>query len=336
MKFFITGTAGFVGYHLAQRLLDDGHEVTGFDALTEYYGRGIKLARHARLARSPRFRAVVGRLEDADLLARSMAEAQPQIVVHLAAQAGVRHSLEQPMEYVSANLAGTLNLLAAAAAVRPQHLLYASSSSVYGGNVEQPFAETHRTGFPMSVYAATKSGAEALTHAYAHLNGIATTCFRFFTVYGPWGRPDMALFRFVEAIERGEPIEIYGGGKMARDFTYVGDLVEAIVRLTATPPILDKPIGPADSLSPVAPWRVVNIAAGRPVGLLHFISAIEAALDRTAIRKLLPMQPGDVVETSADTSLLKALVGELPATPLAEGVAAFVQWYRSDWASLQT
>ncbi|MEQ1770833.1 MAG: NAD-dependent epimerase/dehydratase family protein [Devosia sp.] len=336
MNIFVTGTAGFVGYHLAQRLLADGHTVTGYDAITDYYGPGLKRARHARLAKLARFRPVIARLEDAEALRAAVAASSPEVIIHLAAQAGVRYSLDHAAEYVSSNLMGTLNLLEAATVAKPRHLLFASSSSVYGGNPGQPFAETSRIGFPLSIYAATKAGAEALSHAHAHLNQLPTTGFRFFTVYGPWGRPDMALFKFVDAIERGQPIELYGGGQMKRDFTYVGDLVEAVVRLIDRPPIVGEPVGSADSLSPVAPWRVVNIAPGKPTGLLDFVSAIERAVGKPAQRKVLPMQPGDVAETNADTTLMHALIGDVPHTPLNDGVAAFVEWYRTEWRALQT
>lgn len=333
MKLLITGTAGFIGFHVAQRFLTLGHEVVGFDALTPYYDVRLKTERHRRLASMPGFRAVTGRLEDAALLAGTAMEAQPDIIIHLAAQAGVRYSLDHPREYITSNLTGTHNLLEAARAARARHLLFASSSSVYGGNTIQPFAETARTDFPVSTYAATKRGAEALTHSHAHLDGLPITCMRFFTIYGPWGRPDMALFRFVDAIENGRPLELYGSGAMTRDFTYVGDLVAALTLLVDKVPVANQPVASFDSVSPVAPWRAVNVALGRPVALLDFIAAIERATSRTAIRKMLPMQRGDIAGTSADTSLLKALVGDFPITSLDDGIAEFVQWYRSEWAS---
>jgi UDP-glucuronate 4-epimerase len=237
MKVFITGTAGFIGFHLARRLLAEGHEVVGYDGMTPYYDVSLKTARHAILSREPRFRAVEAMLEDAARLEAEIAAFAPEIVVHLAAQAGVRYSLEAPEAYVSANLVGTFNLLEALRRHTPRHFLFASTSSVYGGNDEFPFAEADRTDFPVSLYAATKKAGEAMSHSYAHLFSVPTTCFRFFTVYGPWGRPDMALFKFVSAIEQGAPIDVYGMGRMRRDFTYVDDLVASIVALFDAVPV---------------------------------------------------------------------------------------------------
>lgn len=335
MQVLVTGSAGFIGFHVARRLLADGHAVCGLDGFTAYYDVALKRARHAELEALPGFTPVEAMLEDAATLGTAIAGFRPEIVIHLAAQAGVRHSLENPLGYASANVAGTITLLEALRAHPPRHLLFASSSSVYGGNTKMPFAETDRTDFPASPYAATKKAGEALTHAYAHLYGVPTTGFRFFTVYGPWGRPDMALFKFVAAIAAGTPIDVYGEGHLERDFTYIDDLVEAIVRLIGVPPRPGAPVavpGGADSLSPVAPWRVVNIAAGRPVGLLPFIETVEAALGRPAIRRLLPPQPGDVAVTWADPALLRALTGYVPQTPVAAGVSAFVAWHRV-WAA---
>lgn len=332
MKVFVTGTAGFIGYHLARRLLADGHLVTGYDGLTDYYDPALKQARLAELKRHNSFTDIRGMLEDGDLLARSIEGFAPDVIVHLAAQAGVRYSLEHPDTYVSSNLDGTFNLLEAAKAARPQHLLVASTSSVYGANPALPFRETDTADWPVSIYAATKKAGEAMTHAYAHLNGLPTTCFRFFTVYGPWGRPDMALFRFAAAIDKGEPIDVYGEGKMRRDFTYIDDLVEAVVRLIDTPPVEGSPVaveGGQDSLSPVAPWRVVNIAGGQPVELTDFIAALEQAMGKAAEKRLLPMQPGDVRETHAAPELLRALTGKVPETPVAVGIGRFVEWYRA-------
>jgi UDP-glucuronate 4-epimerase len=260
MKALVTGSAGFIGYHLCRRLLDDGHTVTGYDGLTAYYDVALKQRRLERL-RGPGFTEIAGMLEDAVLLSRAVSDAAPDVIVHLAAQAGVRYSLEQPREYVQSNLVGTANLLEAARAIRPIHLLIASSSSVYGGNQQAPFRETDAADWPVSFYGATKRSNEAMAHAYAHLYELPTTCLRFFTAYGPWGRPDMALFRFAEAIEAGNPIDVYGEGRMRRDFTYVDDLIEAVMRLIERPPQMSSPVaveGGRDSLSPVAPWRVVN------------------------------------------------------------------------------
>lgn len=330
MRFLITGTAGFIGFHLARRLLAAGHAVCGYDALTDYYDPALKRRRHEILGAFAGFTPVVARLEDADALARAGEAAQPEVIVHLAAQAGVRHSIENPQAYVDANLIGSFNVLELARRLKPRHLLAASTSSVYGGNTKMPFSESDPTDLPLTLYASTKKAMEAMAHSHAHLFGVPTTCFRFFTVYGPWGRPDMALFKFVRAILAGAPIEVYGNGEMRRDFTYVEDLVEAICRLVYLPPLVDRPIeatGVVDTLSPVAPWRVVNIAGGRPVGLIDFVEAIERALGRTAERVMLPMQPGDVRETFADHRLLEALTGYVPQTPVADGVAAFVAWY---------
>jgi len=335
MRVLVTGSAGFIGFHVARRLLADGHDVLGLDGFTPYYDVALKRARHAALAALPRFTPCEAMLEDEAAVAAAIAGCRPEIVIHLAAQAGVRHSLEDPLAYASANVAGTITLLEALRARPPRHLLFASSSSVYGGNPKMPFAETDRTDFPASPYGATKKAGEALTHAYAHLYGVPTTGFRFFTVYGPWGRPDMALFRFVTAIDAGTPIDVYGEGRLERDFTYIDDLVEAIVRLIDVPPRQGAPVavsGGADSLSPIAPWRVVNIAAGRPVSLLPFIDTVERALGRAAVRRLLPAQPGDVVATWADPALLRALTGYVPETPIETGVAAFVAWHRA-WAA---
>jgi UDP-glucuronate 4-epimerase len=333
VRVFVTGTAGFIGYHLAARLLAGGHQVTGYDGVTDYYDPALKEARLKLLRLSRNFHEVRGRLEDKPLLETSVAEAAPEVIVHLAAQAGVRHSLDHPSGYVESNLVGTGNLLEAARATKPRHLLIASTSSVYGdGNSIFPFDEIAATDRPLSLYAATKKANEVMSHAYAHLFLIPTTCFRFFTVYGPWGRPDMALFRFVGQIERGEPIDLYGEGRMRRDFTYIDDLVEAVVRLIDRPPVADEPIegfDVGDSLSPVAPWRVVNIAGGQPEELTALVAAAEAVLGKRAQKRLMPMQPGDVRETWASPDLLRALTGYVPATPLAEGVRRFVEWYRA-------
>lgn len=331
MRFLITGTAGFIGFHLAKRLLDDGHFVVGFDGMTDYYDRSLKEGRHAILGRSNGFRAVEARLEDIERLTKATDMAEPDVIVHLAAQAGVRYSIEHPRTYVDSNLIGSYNVLDVAKRAKPKHLLMASTSSVYGGNEKMPFAESDQADWPITLYAATKKAMEAMSHSYAHLWGLPTTCFRFFTVYGPWGRPDMALFKFVNAILSGKPIEIYGMGEMRRDFTYVDDLIEAVVRLAAAPPVIGQPVtaeGVTDSLSPVAPWRVVNIGGGQPEGLLDFVEAIEAAIGKPAEKIMLPMQQGDVRETFADPRLVEAITGYRPSTPISVGVPAFVSWYR--------
>ena len=330
---FITGTAGFIGFHLARHLLDQGWEVHGYDGMTDYYDVSLKERRHAMLREARGFRATEAMLEDETALTAAVDRAAPDVIVHLAAQAGVRYSLEAPRAYLSANIDGTFNVMEAARKHAVGHLLMASTSSVYGANTEMPYAETHAADRQMSLYAATKKANEAMGHAYAHLHGIPTTLFRFFTVYGPWGRPDMALFRFTRGILEGTPIDIYNHGRMRRDFTYIDDLVRGVAGLIdAAPPApgdrADWQEVPGDTLSPVAPYRVVNIGNSEPVPLLDFVEAIEAAAGREAIRNYLPMQPGDVPATWADASLLQALTGYRPKTPVAEGVARFVAWYR--------
>jgi len=330
-RVFITGTAGFIGYHLAELLLGEGHEVHGLDGMTDYYDVGLKRARHARLRARPGFTATEAMLEDRAALDAAVDGFAPEIIVHLAAQAGVRYSLENPRAYVDTNVVGTFNVMEAARRHAVRHLLMASTSSVYGANTEMPFAETMKADTQMTIYAATKKAAESMGHAYAHLWDLPTTMFRFFTVYGPWGRPDMAYFRFTEAILAGRPIDIYNHGEMSRDFTYVGDLVRAIrLLMDAVPVRPDAPgdIAPGDSLSPVAPWRVVNIGNSQPVRLLDFVAAIEAAAGRKARCKMMEMQKGDVPATWADASLLQSLTGYRPRTELGEGMARFVAWYR--------
>jgi UDP-glucuronate 4-epimerase len=334
MRILITGTAGFVGFHLASRLLADGHVVVGFDAMTPYYDVKLKSARHAILARHPNFQGLTARLEDMDALRHAADLADPEMIVHLAAQAGVRYSIEHPQTYADSNLLGSFNVLELARGLKIRHLMLASTSSAYGANTAMPFRESDKADHPLTFYAATKKAMEAMSHAYAHLFSIPTTCFRFFTVYGPWGRPDMALFRFVEAIEAGRPIDVYGEGRMQRDFTYINDLVEAVVRLAARAPVMGRPVsgeGFTDTLSPVAPWRLVNIAGGEPVELVRFIDTIERCLGKPAVRRMLPMQPGDARATFADHRLLEALTGYVPHTAVEEGVAAFVRWYREQW-----
>ena len=332
MNVLITGSAGFVGFHIARRLLVDGHTVVGFDGMTPYYDPQLKEARHKVLSRSGRFTPVIGRLEDPDALQRAAAAAAPDLIIHLAAQAGVRYSLEQPKLYLDANVIGSWNVLELARQAKPRHLLLASTSSVYGSTGAIPFREDQRADEPLTLYAASKRAMEAMAHAYAHLHHIPATVVRFFTVYGPWGRPDMALFKFVDAILAGRPIEVYGEGRMQRDFTYIDDLVEAIVRLLdVVPPQPEAgaaPVSDGDTLSPVAPFRIVNIGGGRPVGLLDFVAMVEKHTGKRADRRLLSMQPGDAPVTVASADLLQALTGYRPATPLDDGVKAFVEWYR--------
>ncbi|MBN9018991.1 MAG: NAD-dependent epimerase/dehydratase family protein [Rhizobiales bacterium] len=328
MRYLITGTAGFIGFHLARRLLDEGHFVVGFDAMTPYYDVALKVRRHAILAQSNGFRPVIARLEDRAALDAAAALAEPDVIVHLAAQAGVRYSLENPQAYVDSNLVGSFNVLELARAIQPQHLLVASTSSVYGANAKIPFAELDRADEPLTLYAASKKAMELMAHSYAHLFRVPTTAFRFFTVYGPFGRPDMALFKFVAAILKGEPIDIYGEGRMSRDFTYVDDLVEGIVRLAALPPSEANRVAAIDTLSHEGPYRTVNIGGGQPVELIRFVETVEAAVGRPALRNMLPMQAGDVPRTFAAPDLIEALTGYKPQTPIEAGVARFVEWYR--------
>lgn len=327
----VTGAAGFIGYFTCRRLLADGFTVIGVDSLTDYYDPQLKLRRQAGLLQSAGFRAVNEPIETAGLLADLFANAKPDVVIHLAAQAGVRYSIDNPRSYLESNLVGTFELLEAARAHPPQHMLLASTSSAYGANTEMPYRETMKADHQMSFYAATKKATEAMAHSYAHLFDLPVTMFRFFTVYGPWGRPDMALFKFTRAMLSGEPIDVYNHGEMMRDFTYIDDLVEAIRRLVDTPPMRPdsaEAIAEGDSLSPVAPWRVVNIGNSQPVQLGDMIAAVEDALGVTAQRNLMPMQPGDVPATWADAELLRSLTGYVPQTDIRQGVQRFVDWYR--------
>jgi UDP-glucuronate 4-epimerase len=331
VRFLVTGTAGFIGFHVAKRLIEAGHNVVGIDGMTTYYDVTLKRRRHAILLQSPNFSGHELMLEDAEGLNRIYSESRPDVVIHLAAQAGVRYSLENPDAYISANIVGTFNILEAARAHPPQHLLVASTSSVYGANTKMPFEESDRADHQLTLYAATKKATESMAHSYAHLWKIPTTVFRFFTVYGPWGRPDMALFKFTKAILADEPIDVYNHGQMERDFTYIDDITQGIVLLVdAIPsdPTKEQQTDDRLGLSPAAPFRVVNIGNGNPVRLLAFIEAIEASTGKSAIRNYLPMQPGDVPATFADASLLHRLTGFQPATPVASGVERFVRWYR--------
>jgi UDP-glucuronate 4-epimerase len=330
MRILVTGSAGFIGFHMARRLLDEGHEVAGLDGFTPYYDRNLKLRRHEILLQRPDFSGHEAMLEDFATL-RRIYGAGFDAVCHFAAQAGVRYSLDNPRAYLDANLTGTFNLLELMRHAPPAHALMASTSSVYGANAKVPFREMDRADHPLTLYAASKKANEEMAHAYSHLFKIPITMLRFFTVYGPWGRPDMALFKFAAALFEGRPIDIYNHGNMSRDFTYIDDLVEAMLRLLDHPPPLVEGRGPPlaeDSLSPVAPWRVVNIGAETPVGLMDFVAAIEAATGVRAKCNFVNMQQGDVPVTFADTSLLLALAGFAPKTQLKEGVKAFVAWYR--------
>ncbi len=330
MRFLVTGSAGFIGFHLCRRLLQDGHEVVGVDNFSAYYDVGLKHARNAELeVHHNAFKVECIDLEDRTALQRVWEAANPDVVLHLAAQAGVRYSIEHPDSYISSNLIGTFNILEGARTFKPKHLLAASTSSAYGANTVMPFRETDRAVHPLTLYAATKGATELMGHSYSHLFDIPTTFFRFFTVYGPWGRPDMALFKFTKAILADEEIEVYGQGEMSRDFTFIDDLVEGIVRLTGVIP-QGEPIE-GDTLSPVAPFRLVNIGGGTPSNLMDYIQEIEKALGREAKKVFLPMQEGDVRATFASADLLKRLTGYQPSTPISAGVPAFVAWYRDHY-----
>jgi UDP-glucuronate 4-epimerase len=333
MRFLVTGSAGFIGYHLCARLLAEGHEVIGLDGFTPYYDLALKEARQARLSGSNRFVAHRLLLEDAAALGALFAQDGPfDIVVHLGAQAGVRYSLENPRAYVDSNLTGTFNLMEMVRRHPVRHFLLASTSSAYGANTAMPFRETDRSDHPLTLYAASKKANEAMSHSYAHLFAIPTTCFRFFTVYGPWGRPDMAPWKFTQGILEGRPIDVYNHGDMARDFTFIDDLIESIIRLVDCVPVRPasgEAIAGGDSLSPAAPWRLVNIGAGRPERLMDFIAAIEHAAGRKAVCNFLPIQPGDVPASFASADLLERLTGYRPATQIGPGMKAFVDWFRA-------
>jgi UDP-glucuronate 4-epimerase len=327
----VTGSAGFIGYYLCTRLLQDGFRVIGLDAMTDYYDVRLKERRQQMLLQHEHFKAVNDRVEAPDLLMSLFRSETPDFVIHLAAQAGVRYSIENPRSYLESNITGTFELLESARAFPPEHMLLASTSSAYGANTQMPYTETDKADHQMSFYAATKKATESMAHSYAHLYGLPVTMFRFFTVYGPWGRPDMALFKFTKAILEGRPIDVYNYGDMKRDFTYVEDLVNGIRLLMDAVPVRPEEgeaVPEGDSLSPVAPWRVVNIGNSTSVQLTQFIEAIEAAAGRKAERNLMPMQAGDVPATWANADLLQRLTGYRPGTTVEEGVAKFVAWYR--------
>ena len=330
-RVFITGSAGFIGYHLTQLLLDEGMIVHGLDGMTDYYDVSLKARRHQMLLQSPNFTATEAMLEDQEAVDRAIDACGPDMIVHLAAQAGVRYSLENPRAYIDANVVGTFNVMEAARRHEVKHLLMASTSSVYGAETDMPYRETQKADTQMTIYAATKKATEAMGHSYAHLWSLPTTMFRFFTVYGPWGRPDMALFKFVDAILEGRPIDVYNHGEMYRDFTYVTDLVRGIRLLMDAAPVRPdsaEDIAEGDSLSPVAPYRVVNIGNSNTVRLLDFVEAIEDALGMKATRNMMEMQKGDVPATWADASLLQSLTGYRPNTDVREGIGHFVAWFR--------
>lgn len=333
-KILITGTAGFIGFHLAKLLLAEGFQVHGFDGMTDYYDVTLKQSRHQMLLQNPHFTMTEGMLEDDALITQVTNDFAPDVIVHLAAQAGVRYSLENPRAYLDSNIIGTFNVMEAARRLKVEHLLMASTSSVYGANEEMPFIETEKADTVLTFYAATKKANESMAHSYAHLWDLPTTMFRFFTVYGPYGRPDLALFKFVDAILDGRPIDIYNHGDMYRDFTYVTDLVRAIRLLIDTPPVRpdNREVPEGDSLSPVAPYRIVNIGNSDKIRLLDFVDAIEEELGQKAIRNYMPMQTGDVPATWANAELLQRLTGYKPQTDIKDGIREFVAWFREYYA----
>lgn len=329
-RILITGTAGFIGFHLAKLLTSEGFVVHGFDGMTDYYDVTLKQRRHQMLLQNKNFTATEGMLEDQALFDSVADEFKPDVIVHLAAQAGVRYSLENPRAYIDSNIVGTFNVMEAARRLEVKHLLMASTSSVYGANEEMPFVETEKADTQLTIYAATKKATESMGHSYAHLWNLPTTMFRFFTVYGTWGRPDLALYKFVDAILDERPIDIYNHGDMYRDFTYVDDLVRGIRLLIDAVPErpADGVVPEGDSLSPVAPFRVVNIGNSDKVRLLDFIDAIEESLGQKAIRNYMPMQKGDVPATWANADLLQSLTGYKPKTDFRDGIDRFVTWFR--------
>ncbi len=331
MRILVTGAAGFIGFHTAQALLARGDMVVGLDNLSDYYDVQLKEARLQHLQAHPDFTFTRTDLADRSGVERVFADHRPQRVVHLAAQAGVRYSMENPHAYVDSNVVGTLHVLEGCRAHGVDHLVLASTSSVYGANTKLPFSEEDNVDHPLSLYAATKKSGELMAHCYAHLFRLPVTGLRFFTVYGPWGRPDMALFKFTRAILAGEPIDIYNKGEHARDFTYVDDVAEGVVRALDRPAKAD-PAWSGDDPNPAAssaPYRIYNIGNSNPVQLMDLISCLERALGRTAIKRFLPLQPGDVPRTAANIDRLVQDVGYRPDTPIEVGVERFVAWYRA-------
>ena len=331
----VTGCAGFIGMHCAQALLARGEQVVGIDNLNAYYEVSLKEARLARLLQHPGFTFERTDVADRQAMRALFERVRPTRVLHLAAQAGVRYSIDQPDDYTDSNLLGFGNILQGCRAQQVAHLVFASSSSVYGGNTRLPYSERDAVDHPISYYAATKKANEVMAHSYAHLYGLPTTGLRFFTVYGPWGRPDMALFKFTRAMLANEPIDVHGQGQLVRDFTYIDDIVEGVLR------VLDKPATPDPAFNPQAPhpgrgqapYRVFNIGNNQPTVLMDYIAAIEAALGVQASKRLLPVQPGDMTATAADTRALAEWVGFAPNTAVSDGVARFVQWFKEFYAA---
>ncbi len=328
-KIFITGSAGFIGFSLAKSLLDKGYHIHGYDCMSDYYDVTLKHVRHKILQNYDNFSFNQEMLENQEVLDKTVTNFKPEIIVHLAAQAGVRYSIEQPRTYLSSNITGTFNIIEAAHKVKVKHLIIASSSSVYGANTNIPYREIDKAQTQLSIYAATKKSTESIAHSYSNIWRLPITMLRFFTVYGPWGRPDMALFKFTKGIINGEPIDIYNNGEMYRDFTYIDDIVKGIIDLTSVPPKEEKVIDKNDSISPVAPFRIVNIGNSNQVKLLDFVETIENYLGKKAIRNYMPMQQGDVSATWANTDLLKKLTGYAPKTEIKVGIKKFIDWYLS-------
>lgn len=331
MRILLTGVAGFIGMHTAIRLIEDGHQVIGIDNLNSYYDISLKQARLEHIGRSQAFSFTRADLSDRQAVEDIFASNQPETVINLAAQAGVRYSLEDPHSYIESNITGFTHILEGCRHYDVQHLVYASSSSVYGLNGEMPFSEQSSADHPVALYGATKKANEVLAHSYSHLFNLPTTGLRFFTVYGPWGRPDMALFSFTRDILEGRPIDIYNHGNMMRDFTYIDDIVEGVVQTAYHPARPDPDFDPRhpDSGTSSAPWRIFNIGNGQPVQLMDYITALETALGIEAKKNFMPIQPGDVPATWADTSRLDNWVGFRPDTPVTDGVTRFVDWYRT-------
>ena len=328
----VTGADGFIGYHISRRLLDEGWRVIGLDCISDYYDVSLKSRREDMLLQSPNYRSVHEKVEAPGVLLQLFEEEKPNVVIHLAAQAGVRYSIENPRAYLESNIMGTFELLEAARTFAPDHMLLASTSSAYGANETMPYKENDKADHQISFYAATKKSAESMAHSYSHLFKLPVTMFRFFTVYGPWGRPDMAYFKFTKSILSGQKIDVYNHGNMSRDFTYIDDLVSAIRLLMDEIPVVSDDKAESrmaiDSKSPVAPFRLVNIGNSQPEQLRDFISALEKSLGVEAEKNFMPMQLGDVLVTWADTSLLEALTGYRQKTNIEVGVARFVDWYR--------